>query len=42
MGRGDLRTRRGKIARGSTGKNRQKKRKVEIGRKKNSESKSSK
>ncbi|MBN2423749.1 MAG: 30S ribosomal protein THX [Calditrichaceae bacterium] len=29
MGKGDMRTRRGKISRGTTGKTRQKKRKIE-------------
>ena len=42
MGRGDLRSRRGKIARGTSGKTRQKKRRVEIGRKKKSSKKTSK
>lgn len=34
MGKGDLRTRRGKVFRGTSGKTRQKKRKVTKGRKK--------
>lgn len=42
MGRGDLRSRRGKIARGTSGKTRQKKRRVEISRKKKSNKKTSK
>ncbi|MEJ2543277.1 MAG: 30S ribosomal protein THX [Calditrichaceae bacterium] len=42
MGKGDQRTRKGKIYRGTTGKKRQKKRKVEIGRNKPSDKKASK
>ena len=42
MGKGDLRTRRGKIFRGTKGKTHQKKRRVEIGRKKKSDTKASK
>ncbi len=42
MGRGDLRSRRGKIARGTSGKTRQKKRRVELGKKKSSDKKASK
>jgi len=42
MGKGDLRSRRGKIYKGTTGKTRQKKRRVEIGRNKQSDSKTSK
>ena len=42
MGRGDLRTRKGKIFRGTKGKTNQKKRRVEIGRKKQSTNKATK
>lgn len=42
MGRGDLRSRRGKIARGTCGKTHQKKRKVNIGKKKKSRKKAPK
>lgn len=42
MGKGDQRTRRGKIYRGTTGKTRQKKRRVEIGKNKQSDKKASK
>ncbi len=42
MGKGDLRTRRGKIFRGTTGKTRQKKRRVEIAKNKYANNKTSK
>ena len=42
MGKGDLRTRRGKIFRGTSGKTRQKKRRVEIGKNKQSGNKDTK
>lgn len=42
MGKGDLRTRKGKIFRGTKGKTHQKKRRVEIGKNKQSDKKVSK
>ena len=42
MGRGDLRTRKGKIFRGTQGKTHQKKRRVEIGKNKQKNNKASK
>ncbi|MBN1407060.1 MAG: 30S ribosomal protein THX [Calditrichaceae bacterium] len=42
MGRGDLRTRKGKIFRGTKGKTHQKKRRVDIGKNKKAESRASK